>query len=276
MKRFNRLSIPYLVWMSFFVLIPLVIMSIMTFQNTRGVKIFEGVFTLNNFKILTSSVVLSSLWESGKIAFFTTLLCFIIGYPVALIISKSKIKNKFFIMALIILPMWSNTLLRTKAIGSIFQPGNIITSMIEHYFNTSTGLDVLGSDFAVIIGLVATYLPFMILPIYTVLEKIDHSLYEASHDLGANSLKTFFKITFPISLKGVITGIIMVFLPSATSFGVAEQLGKYNLIGSYISGKFGRIETYGQGSMVAMVILVFITLSLFIIGKVDKEGETLL
>ena len=120
------------------------------------------------------------------------------------------------------------------------------------------------------------YLHIMILPIYTVLEKIDHSLYDASDDLGANSFKTFWKVTFPISLKGIITGVILVFLPCATGFGIAEGLGESGLIGTFIQQQFGNNSTYGIGALISLVILIIITVSLFIVGKVDKEGETLL
>lgn len=276
MKRFSKLAIPYLVWMALLVGIPVILLFIMVFQNTRGVNISEGTFTFNNFKYLIDPMVINSLWESLKYAFLTTVFCLLIGYPVAFIIAKSHFQNRFLVMSLLILPMWSNTLLRTKAIAGLFQPGNIVSSIVEKMGLSLPTLDMYGSPIAVVIGMVAMYLPFMILPLYTVLEKIDQSLYDASSDLGANSFKTFWKVTVPISLKGVTSGVIMVFLPCATGFGVAEKLGVNTLIGSYIQIKFGNITTYGIGSLISLVILIIITLSIFVVGKVDKEGETLL
>lgn len=275
MQKYRTLSIPYLIWMCIFVFVPVIIILIMSFQNTRGVNIAEGEFTLNNFTYLVKPEVLSSFWNSLKFAFLSTICCLLLGYPVAYIISKATFANRLIVMAIMVLPMWSNTLLRTNVIGTLFQPGNIITDILDK-MNINVSLDVYGTPISLIVGLVATYLPFMILPIYTVLEKIDKSLYDASDDLGANGFKTFFKVTLPISLRGVTTGIILVFLPCATSFGVAEQLGYSSLIGTTINNYFKRVSTYGIGSIISLVILIIMTLSIFIVSKVDKEGETLL
>lgn len=275
MKKYKVLSIPYMVWMGLFVLIPVVLIFIMAFQETQGVNISQGTFTFGNLKYLANSTILKSFGRSVQFALIATVICILLGYPVAYIMSRSIKLNRFLVMAITILPMWSNTLLRTKVIGTLFQPGNILSDLLSK-ININLSLDIYGQPIAVIIGLVATYLPFMILPIYTVLEKIDNSLYDASHDLGANSVKTFLKVTVPMSLKGVTTGVILVFLPCATSFGVAEQLGDKSLIGSVINSYFSRVSTYGIGSMISLVILIVLTISIFIIGKVDKEGETLL
>lgn len=275
MKRYKVFSIPYIIWMSIFVLIPVVLIFIMAFQETKGVNITEGKFTLENLKYLTNSTILKSFGKSVEYALIATIICLLLGYPVAYIMSRSIKLNRFLVMAITILPMWSNTLLRTKVIGSLFEPGNIVTDLLSKV-NIDLSLDMYGSPTAVIIGLVVTYLPFMILPIYTVLEKIDHSLYDASHDLGANTFKTFWRVTVPMSLKGVTTGVILVFLPCATSFGVAEQLGDKSLIGSTINTYFNSVATYGIGSIISLVILIVLTISIFIVGKVDKEGETLL
>lgn len=275
MRRYRVLSVPYLVWMSIFVFIPVILIFIMSFQNTQGVHISKGEFTWSNFTYLIKPENVASFGNSLKFSFAATIFCLLLGYPVAYIISKSNFANRFFVMAIMILPMWSNTLLRTKVIGTLFQPGNIVTDILSK-ININIKLDMYGSPTALVIGLVATYLPFMILPIYTVLEKIDKSCYDASDDLGANAFKTFWKVTLPISLKGITTGVILVFLPCATSFGVAEQLGNSSLIGSTINEYFKRVSTYGIGSIISLVILIIMTFSIFIVSKVDKEGETLL
>jgi spermidine/putrescine transport system permease protein len=169
--------------------------------------------------------------------------------------------------------MWSNLLLRTEALFNLMQSNNILTSI----FGTGLGIDIIGTPPAVIIGLVFTYLPFMILPIYTALEKIDYSLEEAALDLGLTPIEKFWKVIFPLSLKGVATGSILVFLPSMSGFAIPEILGAGNilLIGNVIEQAFRNMD-YNFGSLLAIVILLFILGALLTVSKVDKEGETLL
>lgn len=276
MNKFKKLSIPYLIWMSVLILLPILILIIMSFQTTKGIRIFEGTFTFNNFSRVFSHEILKRFGLSFLYSMVATICCLIIAYPVAYTIAHSHFKHKFLILMLLILPMWSNTLLRTKGIASLFMDGNVIRSIFEKINIHLPSLDWYGKPIGVIIGMVATYLPFMIFPIYNAIEKIDDSLYDASDDLGANHFKTFWKVTFPISLKGVTTGIILVFLPCATGFGVVELLGEYGLIGTYIQAEFSSPESYGTGALVSLVILVVISGALLIVGKVDKEGETLL
>jgi spermidine/putrescine transport system permease protein len=163
-------------------------------------------------------------------------------------------------------------LLKLKAIQSMIQP--------EGFINNTFGISInlYGTEVAVIMGMVLMYLPFMIFPIYTVLEKIDNSLIEASQDLGATKVKTFAKVTFPLSLKGVTSGIIMVFLPSAMGFTISDVLGGGNvlLIGNSIERFFKVANNYNLGSLLSLIIIILVVGSLFIIGKVDEEGETLL
>ena len=275
MNRFKKMAIPYLIWMIILVLIPIVILIIMSFQRTKGIKIFEGTFN-NNFKIIFSKDVMQRLWLSFIYSAVVTVFCLIIAYPVAYIIARANFKHRFLVLSFLILPIWSNTLLRTKGIASLFMEGNIFTSLFEKIGITLPTLNWYATPMGVITGMISMYLPFMILPIYNSLEKIDKSLYDASDDLGANAFKTFWKVTFPISLKGITTGIILVFLPCATGFGVAEQLGENGLIGTYIKTQFDNEATYGVGALVSLIILVIIIGALFIVGKVDKEGETLL
>lgn len=276
MKRFSKLSWFYFAWMAILTIFPTLFLIVLSFEKTQGIHIFNGEITLANYRYLFTEEFLISLRLSFNYAFLTSLICFFIGYPMAYIIARSHFKNRFLVLSLLILPMWSNTLLRTKAIAYFFQPGNIITSMLSSIgLNVST-IDLFGSPLAVVIGMVSTYLPFMILPIYTALEKIDVSLYDAANDLGANKQQVFFKVVLPISLSGVISGVIMVFLPACTNFGVAEKLGVTSLLGSYIEHQFQQLSTYGVGAMVSVVLLLVVTLSLILVNRFDKEGETLL
>jgi spermidine/putrescine transport system permease protein len=251
-------------------------MVALSFMKIKGMSFRGAEFAFANFSCLFEKSIATGFSNSLKFSILTTAFCFALGYPVAYIVSKSKIKNRFLIMAILILPMWSNMLLRTTALANIFLPNNVITSMLSKV-GIHVSLNIKGTELAILIGMISTYLPFMILPIYTVLEKIDVSLLEASDDLGANKFWTFWKVTFPISLKGVATGIILVFLPSASGFAIPRILGdgNYVLIGTTIENSFNN-SNYNFGSLLSLIIIIIITCALFFIAKVDKEGETLL
>lgn len=271
MKQFSRFARPYFIWMLVLVVIPLVLMIVLSFLITQGFDIKNAKFTLENFKSIMQPHYREAFINSMKFAFLATLVCFLIGYPVSYFLSTSKIKNKNFVLLVLILPMWTNMLLRLHAIESVFLPNSILNVL-------GISLNLYGTETAVIIGLVVMYLPFMIFPIYTVLEKIDKSLLEASKDLGANNVKSFFKVTFPLSLKGVMSGIIMVFLPCAMGFVIPERLGggKILLIGNIIEEKFMKSNDYNVGSLLSLIVIILVMGTLVIISKVDAEGETLL
>jgi spermidine/putrescine transport system permease protein len=276
MKKFSRFAIPYFVWMGVLCLFPTLFLLILSLKKTSGIHVFDGYFTLSNYQFIFTQEFQKSLSISFVYAFLTTFFCLLLGYPTAYLISHSHFKNRFLVLCFLILPMWSNTLLRTNAISAFFQPGNILSSFLTSIGLRPFTLDLYGTAFAVVVGMVSTYLPFMILPIYTAIEKIDPSLYDAASDLGASKPQTFLKVTLPISLSGVASGVIMVFLPACTNFGVAEKLGVTNLLGSYIEQRFATLSTYGVGAMVSVVLLVVVTVSMLLLNKVDKEGETLL
>lgn len=271
MKRFRFLGIPYIVWLAILVVIPLIFMLILAFTETRGSDLSTATFSLQSFKYVFSSTYLTAYKNSLKIAIISTLLCFIIGYPVAYFVSKLKIKNKMGLMLLIILPMWSNMLLRIMAWETLFYPNSIL-----NIFGIS--LELIGTDIAVIIVTVTMYLPFMILPIYTVLEKIDKSLIEASNDLGVSPFKTFWKVIFPMSSKGIVSGTIMVFLPAATGFAISKRIGggAVSMIGNVIEEQFGRNNNFNLGSALSIVIVVVILAVVILMSKIDEDGETLL
>ena len=172
--------------------------------------------------------------------------------------------------------MWANVLLRIEALGNIMEPNNIMTYLLAK-IGINIHINIRGTYFAVLIGLVFTYLPFMILPIYTALEKVDVSLEEAALDLGLTNMQKFWKVIFPLSFKGVITGSIMVLLPCLSGFAIPEILGKGNIlmIGNVIEQMF-KAMNYNIGSMIAIIILFIITGSILVVNKFDKEGETLI
>ncbi len=273
---YKKLAKPYEIWLYIFALFPALVMFALIFLDTEGINLSEASLTFGNFSQLTESSTIIAFVNSLKFAFLSTLICAILGYFVAYRLFRSKFKNKFLILTILILPMWSNILLRIEALGNVMQPNNIITDILSK-IGIHIGIDIKGTSVAVLIGLVFTYLPFMILPIYTALEKIDPSLEEASLDLGVTHLKTFWKVIFPLSIKGIVTGSIMVFLPCLSGFAIPEILGSGNivLIGNVID-QFFRNMNYNIGALLALLILILILGAIFLVQKVDKEGETLL
>ena len=210
-------------------LAPAVFMFILMFLDTEGIDTEGLKFTFKNFAQLKEPSTIIALLNSLKFSIISTVICILLGYITAYYLYKSHLKNKFLLLTILILPMWSNLLLRTQALANIMEPNNIFTSI----FNITVKEDakgLAGSELAIIIGLVFTYLPFMILPIYTALEKIEPMLEEASLDLGADEFKTFRKVILPLSLKGVVTGSVMVFLPCMSGFAIPEILGKGNIV----------------------------------------------
>lgn len=159
MKKFSKLSIPYLIWMILLVMIPIAILIVMAFQKTNGIKIFEGKLDFNNFKVLATPKVIESLWLSFLYSLVATICCIIIAYPIAYIIARAHFHNRFLVLSFLVLPMWSNTLLRTKAVASLFMEGNIISSMFAKIGLILPTLDLYGKPLGVIIGMVSMYLP---------------------------------------------------------------------------------------------------------------------
>ena len=275
-KEFKILAKPYIVWLFLLAILPIFVMIMLSFMFSEGLTFEESFFTFNQFTLLGESSTLEAFKNSVVFATLTTVISFVLGYFVAYNVFKSKFRNKFLILTLFILPMWSNLLLRTEALGNLMENNNILSDLLSG-IGITLSIGIKGTPLAVIIGLVFTYLPFMILPIYTALEKIDYSLEEAALDLGLTNMQKFWKVIFPLSLKGVATGSILVFLPSMSGFAIPEILGSGNilLIGNVIEQSF-KIMDYNLGSLLAIVILFFILGALYIVSKVDKEGETLL
>lgn len=273
MNKLKKFSIPYLAILLVFIAIPMMTMIALSFLKTEGMHFDGAVFTLANFASLKEISVLVGFWNSIKYAIIATVCCLILGYPLAYIFSRFKNVNGFLITLLLVLPMWSNILLRTNALAYFFSENNMISGLL----GIKWPWDIKGTGLSVVIGLVMVYLPFMILPIYTVLEKIDTQLYDASSDLGGDPIRTFFKVTVPLSFKGVMTGIILVFLPCFSGFAVPRILGneKIVMLGTIIEDSFIYMD-YNFGSLISMILIFAIVLALLAISKVDKEGETLL
>jgi spermidine/putrescine transport system permease protein len=273
-KEFKILAKPYMVWLSVLVFIPILAMIFISFSNLNStVSLGELSFSFTHFNLLWHSSTLIAFRNSFIFASLTTIICFVLGYFIAYEIKLSRVKNKFIVLTFVILPMWSNLILRTESLANIMSENNILKSILG--FNILGNIS--GTGLAVLFGLVFTYMPFMILSVYTALEKIDFALEEAALDLGLTPMKKFWKVVFPLSLKGVVTGSIMVFLPTLAGFAIPKILsrGQIVFIGNIIDNKFV-YTNYNHGALLAVIILFFILGSILLLTKFDKEGETLL
>ena len=269
--RLDRMAKPYLYWLYIFACLPILIMVFLMFVDTEGIR-FEGMsLTFDNFTYLSNASVITAFLNSFKYSILTTIICIFFGYLLAYTLHKSKIKNKYMVLLLLILPMWTNILLRINALASVFKEANIISDI----FNVR-GFEIIGTDLAIILGMVFTYLPFIVLPIYTSLEKVDFSLEEAALDLGVTEFTKFWKVIVPLTMSGVASGSMMVLLPCLSGFAIPKVLGqgKIPLIGNLIEENFTNMS-YNQGALLAVVLLVIILGSILIVNKFDKEGGSL-
>lgn len=265
-NKIKWLSFPYILWMIGFIIIPLIL--IVYYGLTTG----EKRITLENIALISDPINQKALLLALELSIISTLICLLLAYPLALILNNTKLKSNSFTVLIIILPMWMNFLLRTIAWQNILEKSGILNTVLR-FFHFAP-LNIINTPSAIILGMVYNFLPFMVLPIYNVLIKIDKDVVAAARDLGANGLQTFLKIIFPLSLPGVISGITMVFVPSLTTFVISTILGgsKIVLIGNVIEQQF-RLGNWNTGSGLSLVLMVFILLSMAVLSKYDKESE---
>ncbi|HHT19852.1 MAG TPA: ABC transporter permease [Tissierellia bacterium] len=256
MKTYKSAAGPYLLWAVMFIIISLVMVLYYSLTNEAGQ------LTLANFERFFTGSTLGTLWRSLKVALLTTIICLLIGYPMAYIISTMRASFRTTAIMLVVIPMWMNFLLRTYGWVTILSKNGILNSLLRPF--GVAPLDLLYTEGAVTLGMVYNFLPFMILPIYTVLEKMDHGLIEAAADLGANKMNTFLKVIFPLSLPGIASGVSMVFIPAISTFEITALLGgnKTNLIGNVIEQQFTVTGDWNYGSAMSMVLMVFLVVSL--------------
>ena len=257
---------PYIVWSTLFIVIPLIIIVFFSFtqETASGYS-----FTLEKFKRVLNSQYVSVFRRSLVLAFQSTVLCLILGYPVAYLISKMKSNRRNILIMLFIVPMWMNFLLRTYAWLPILGKNGVINNFLSAIgLNT---INILYTDAAVLLGMVYNFLPFMILPIYTVLIKMDNSLIDAAADLGANKRQIFTRVIFPLSMPGVITGITMVFMPAVSTFVISRLLGggQYMLLGNLIETQFTTMGDWNFGSALAIFMMIIILISMAIMNKFE-------
>jgi len=292
LNTIKRLAYPYILWMAVFTIVPLLMILFyavtaydesgklfITFSGFKGIlegdKVFLDFFGLQRFSISVPPII-NIFFRSLEIALISTLFCFFIGYPVAYILAqraKEKRGKSDFMLFLFVMPMWMNALLRTYAWLAILEPKGLLNTLI-----TMVGLpeqQFIYNRFGVGLGMVYNYLPFMVLPIYSVLVKVDKNVVEAAQDLGANKFNTFMKVIFPLTLPGIISGLNMVFLPSMTTFLIPDLLGggRYFLIGNVIERKYMISRDWTGASALSIVLLLFILISLRILRNYESKNE---
>ncbi len=263
-------AFPHIIWAIIFILVPLglVVYFSLTIKTPEGT-----VFSLDNFRRFLEPVYLKVLARTLHLAIISTIICLLLGYPTALFLTSREITHRNALVLLIVLPMWMNFLLRTYAWMILLERRGLINTFLG-YLGIAP-LNLLYNDFAVVLGMVYNFLPFMVLPIYSVLVKIDSSLIEAAEDLGANSLTTFFRVIFPLSLSGVVSGITMVFMPAVSTFVISRLLGggQYALIGNLIEQQFLLVGDWNFGSAISLIMMLIILMSMAFTSKYDKEQE---
>ncbi len=266
-NKVKLLSAPFSVWAVAFIIIPLC----MVFYYGMTDKTHH--FTLDNICSITTPEHIKALLLSLFLSFIATLICLILGYPLAAILAKMNKNQHSLIVLIFILPMWMNFLLRTLAWQTLLEKTGVINSVLSTLHLPA--LNIINTPYAIILGMVYNFLPFMVLPLYNSLTKIDINVINAARDLGANGFQTFIKITLPLTVPGIISGITMVFVPALTTFVISKLLGgsKILLIGNVIEEQFTQASNWNLGSGLSIVLMLFIILNMIVTSIFDKDGE---
>ncbi|MBQ7375322.1 MAG: ABC transporter permease [Clostridia bacterium] len=268
-SAFERVaSSPYIVWSAIFIIAPLLFVAYFAFTDRDGNFTFENILSLSSY----SETFIMSLGFS----LIATTVCLLIGYPLAYCMSRTSERTRSILMVLLMLPMWISLLIRTYSLMALLDNGGLVSS-----FLVSIGLPKLtfiGTDAAVILGMIYDFLPYMVLPIYTSLIKIDRRYLEASADLGCNSMQTLLKVILPLTTPGVVSGVTMVFVPSISTFYISQKLGggSFDLIGDTIERQFQNQVTYHTGAAVSLVMMILILISLAIMNKFSDNEEEII
>lgn len=262
-------SLPAIIWMTFFMAIPLIFILGISFCSKGQQWGVEAKFTFTNYKRVLDPLYLSIFFNSFKIAFITTFITLVFGYPFAFIATFFSKKIQSLIITLLMIPFWTNTLIRVYGWIIILQKKGIINTIFQEVHFFSKPHDLLYNQGTVMLGIVYTMLPFMILPIYNSVEKLDKLLIEASYDLGANKFQTFINIIIPQTSSGILTGCIMVFMPSIGIYYIADLLGGANtiLLGNLIKNQFMEARNWPFGAAISVIMAI---LSLFLINIYKK------
>ena len=258
MKSFFRMTYPYCLWIGIFVVAPMIMILLYALTKTTDNSVLTFQFTLENFaRFFNEPSFLRVLLTSLRIALVTTVLCLLVGYPAALFIASRPERTQTFLILLLTLPMWINMLLKTYAWRGILEDMGF------------------ASEVKVLIGMVYDFLPYMIIQIHTAISKMNRDLLTASYDLGANRWQTFLKVTLPLSVPGIISGITLVFLPAVSSFVIPNMLGggDYYLIGNLIENCFVHTVQWNFGSAISLIMALIIITSMRLTKKLDREAQ---
>lgn len=269
MKKIKLAVVPYSIYAAIFIVAPLLLIFLYSLRDMTGAYTLDNYLRFFNF---ADPIYLKVLWRSIWLAAVSTLICLLLGYPMAYILAKLPPKIRGTVSFLFILPMWMNFLLRTYAWMALLERTGLINTLLQ-----SIGLgplDLMYTQWAVVLGNVYNFLPFMVLPIYTVLIKIDKSVIEAAQDLGGDHRVVFRKVVFPLSLPGVVSGISMTFMPAVTTFVISRLLGggQNALIGDIIENQFKLVGDWGFGSAMSVILMVLILLAMNFIHKYEAEN----
>lgn len=264
-------SAPYLVWAAIFIVVPLIFVAYYSLTDANGSFSLEYIADIGKYK----DIMLNSIW----LGFIATVISLIMAYPLAYIMARSKANVQRTMMMLVMLPMWMNLLIRTYSMMILMQDTGIINSVLE-----AIGLSpvhMINTQGAVVLGMVYNYIPYMILPLYSIMAKLDYSLVEAAQDLGANKLTVIKNVVIPHSLPGIASGFTMVFVPSVSTFYISKKLGgnTFSLIGDIIEMQFKSANNYNLGAALSMVLMVLIIICMMVMNQFtgdDDDGGVLI
>lgn len=263
----KHIATPYVIWSAIFVIVPMLMVGYYSFTDE------SGKFTLSNITKVIEFNYLKIFGVSILYALIATIICLLISYPLAYFMTKTRVSTQGTLLLLVMLPMWMNLLIRTYSLSNILERNGIINTMLEFF-----GLEkvqLINTPGAVILGMIYNFLPYMVLPIYSILSKLDTRLLEASSDLGANGFTTLKKVIIPLSMPGVISGITMVFVPSVSTFYISQKLGGIHneLIGDVIEQQFKLNSNYNLGATLSLILMVMIIISLIVMNKFADDSD---
>ena len=261
----NFAAVPHSVWVVLFIVAPLLFVLAFAFRGADGSFSFANIAELSQY----GNVFVLSI----AFALIATVICLLIGYPLAYFMSRQSPRTQRILMVLVMLPMWCNLLIRTYALMALLDNGGLLNSLLERIGLPK--LPIVGTNFGVILGMVYDFLPYMVLPIFTAMTKLDYRYIEAAHDLGCNGWQTMTRVLLPLTMSGVISGVTMVFVPSISTFYISQKLGagKIDLVGDTIERLFQNTSTYGVGAAISLVMMILILISVGVMNRFSGEDE---
>lgn len=267
----RRYASAYLFWAVLFIVLPLVLVVAMSFNSAGTMNMGNYHFSTAQFARFFQPLYLRILWRSVVLATLSTAACLLVGYPAAYAISCTKPKTSSMLILLFVIPMWMNFLLRTYAWITLLGRNGVLNKAF-HWIGLGP-FDMMYNQGAILMGMIYNFLPFMVLPIYTILQKMDRSYLEAAQDLGASPATAFIKVTLPLSLPGIYSGILMCFIPALSTFVISSLLGgnKYYLVGNIIEQQFRLTGNWAFGSAIAVVLIVILILMLFVFRLIGEK-----